>query len=332
MLNNKILTKILINSLLGLILIFIWSRFVDFVVLISTLKSVQPIYGLFFVGVFILSGVLRSLRLKLLLGKYQINLKDIMMLNFLSQFLSFFIPIRAGEVTKSVYLASQFGLPFGKTIVWVFIDRFLDFWVVIFTVGLLLPAVQTNLPAQFITITFILLLIISMMTLFAIKSEKFLKKSTIFLSNLLVFNNIKEWFVTLTHTIIEGFEILRRSPIELMGLFLISSVAFLCDSMIWILIFKALGFDLNIIKSLTGTALSALTFIIPAAPGYVGSAEAAVLGVFSGILGLPTSLTTAAAVIFHVLTMGTILVLGVSSLYFLKFDLKMVWKKLRKEK
>ena len=62
------------------------------------------------------------------------------MLNLLCQFLSFMIPVRAGEITKSAYLTSQFDLPLGKSLIWVFVDRFFDFWVILFLIAALSPA------------------------------------------------------------------------------------------------------------------------------------------------------------------------------------------------
>lgn len=78
--------------------------------------------------------------------------------------------------------------------------------------------------------------------------------------------------------------------------------------------------------------LTALTFIIPAAPGYVGSAEAAGLAVFSYGLGLDKTFVSAATIVTHALSLIYILSTGIYGLYALKFNMGLVWKKvLRKE-
>ena len=67
-------------------------------------------------------------------------------LTFLSQLLSFTIPVRAGEIAKGVYLSTEYNLHFGKAIIWVFLDRFLDFWAVLGLSLILLLVIPTNLP------------------------------------------------------------------------------------------------------------------------------------------------------------------------------------------
>ena len=103
------------------------------------------------------------------------------------------------------------------------------------------------------------------------------------------------------------------------------------DSFIWLALFNSLGVEVALPKVILGTSLAALTFLIPAAPGYVGSAEAAILAVFGGIIGISNNLVSAVAVLFHILTVVLLLIAGISSLYLLKFDLNLVWKKFRRQ-
>lgn len=329
---KKIAIRILFNSLLGLVLIFIWSRFVDLNEILRILKTVELKFTLVFFILFAFSGIFRAFRLKLLLGKHHLPFKDALMLTYLGQFLSFLIPLRMGEMSKSVYLASQFNLSLSRTITWVFVDRFLDFLGVLFLIAIFMLFVPINLPAKSQSVVFILLLAFTLFFIFAIKSEQKLKQCMSFLSKIFVVSNIKRWFVSLTHNIIEGFEVLRRKPQELFGLLAFTFMAISAESFAWLFIFKSFGVDLSVAKSFLGDALFALTFLIPAAPGYVGSAEGLGLAVFSGMLGLEINITSAALVLFHILTLVAILVLGISSLYLLKFDLGTVWNKIRGEK
>lgn len=320
MLKGKILLRILANSLLGVILVFVWTRFVNLNEVAGILRKVDIKFAIFFFVFFFVSGTLRSIRFKLMLKSYKLPLKDVMMLNFLSQFLSFMIPIRAGEIAKSAYLTSQFDLPLGKSVVWVFVDRFLDFWVVLLLISVFLAFVSNNLPAHSFQLVLLLFIIFSLVFVLALTCEHFFKR---------LLGKIK--FLTFAFTIIEGFGVLRRRPLEFAPLIVLSFLATLSDSMAWGLAFISLGANPDILKVILGNCLAALTFLIPAAPGYVGSAEAAGLAVFSGILGLNANFVSAATVLYHILTIVVILVLGVGSLYFLKFDLKLVWKKLKKQ-
>ncbi|MDO8570585.1 MAG: lysylphosphatidylglycerol synthase transmembrane domain-containing protein [Candidatus Daviesbacteria bacterium] len=329
MLNKSLITKIVINSLLGLIFIFIWTRFVNLNDVLQILKTADLKLASVFFLTFALAGILRGFRLKLLLHKHQIPIKDAVMIHYLAQFLSFMIPIRAGELTKSVYLTSQFNLPLGKTVTWVFIDRALDLLMVLIFIAVLLPFIPTNLPADFIKLILLVLLIFIGMFVLAITNEKLFKKMTIFLSKFLVVSSIKRKFVTLTHTIIEGFDVLKRSPKELIKLAVLTFFALIFDSLSWMIAFMIVGAKLDLSKFILADSLVAFSFLVPAAPGYVGSAEAAGLAVFSGILKMNPNLSSAGTLMFHILTVVILLVLGLLSLYFLKFDLGLVWKKIK---
>lgn len=309
----KNLIRIGVNSLLGVVLIFIWSRFVDLGQIVKILKTVNPIFIFFFIFFFGLAGALRGIRFKWLLSKYHLPVKDVIMLTYLAQFLSFMIPLRVGELSKSVYLTSQFDLPLGKAVVWVFIDRFLDFLMIIATITVLLQFIPTILPAKFLPIVLMVLVGFSLSFFLAITKGDLIKK------------------IPFTHTIIDGFEILRGDIRKLIGVLLFTLVILVVDGMIWWSAFAALGTNLGVFKSMLGNGLSALTFLIPSAPGYVGSAEASGLAVFGGVLGLNANLASAATVLMHMIITVSLLVFGLISLYLLKFDLGLVWKKLFKK-
>lgn len=331
MVNKGVLLRIIGNSLLGVILIAIWLKFVNLGEVVTILKTADLKVVFLFITLFILTTFTRALRLRLLLSSYPIPLKDVTMLNLISQFLSFMIPIRVGEVAKSVYLTSQFNLPLGKTVIWVLVDRFLDFWGVLLVITTFLIFVPTVLPLKMTQTVFIVFGLFTLAFLLVLKSESWAKKITLGVSKFLVSKRLKENFLKLTHTLIEGFEILRRHPLEIGALIGLTLLALFFDSLIWLFLFKSLGVQLDLDKVILGTALTALTFLVPAAPGYVGSAEAAILGVFGGILGISNNLVSAVAVLFHILTVVVLLIAGVSSLYLLKFDLSVVWKKLRRQ-
>lgn len=327
---KKVFLKVIINSFLGLVLILIWSRFVDFKALVANLTAAnfQAVVPLFFFF-FLVSGCLRALRLRLMLKEYRFSFKDILLVNFLSQFLSFLIPVRAGEVAKSVYFSTQFDLPFGKTVVWVFIDRFLDFLIILLAIALILLLDPTGLPGQIVQTVFIMTAIFALFFIAAVKSEIFMVRAVNFLSKLLVLKSLKSKFLSLSVTIIAGFAVLRRHPAELFLLIVISFAATLSDTLLWFFAFRSLGVDLSFAKTLLGNCLAALTFLIPSAPGYVGSAEAASLAVFSGFLKVDTNIVSSVSVLYHGLTLVALLIVGISALYILKFDLKLVWKKIR---
>ncbi|MCL5409525.1 MAG: flippase-like domain-containing protein [Patescibacteria group bacterium] len=328
--SGRLAIRILANTALGLLLIFIWSRFVNLSQVLQILSGVDLKLVLPIVFFIIFSGFLRGGRLKLLLARYHLPLKDSVMITYLSQFLSFLIPVRAGELTKSVYLSAQFELNIGQSLIWVLIDRFLDFWVVLLLIVLFIFTITTSLGLQTSLVILGLFVILTLIFVLAIYSNKLLK----FLFNLLIklvfIKKVQVWLTNLFDSVIEGFELLKRKPQDLLLIVGLTIMATASDSLVWFFTYQALGHQLSLGITVVGNCLAALTFLIPSAPGYVGTTEAATLAVFSGVLGLPANLASAAAVLFHILTLVALPAVGIISLYLLKFDLKLVWNKLKR--
>lgn len=325
--------KIIFNLILGLILIFVWSRFVDLRQIFVTLSKANLAY-LGPISIFMLaSPVIRAVRLKIFLAEVQkIKLKDLIFLNGAAMVLNFFIPIRAGEILKGVYLNTHYQLPLGKSVVWIFMDRFVDFLAVLVLTAILFFLVPTTLGINFIMIITVILITALVLTYLIIYQAKFARKFFNFLQYFLVFNSIKIYFERFSNFILESFTILKRHPKDLGLITVVTILAYGADAAIWYFTFFALGVNQDFLKMYLGQCLSALTYLVPAAPGYVGSAEASGLLILSGIFGIAPNLASAMTVLFHITSAVFVLIFGLISLYFLKIDLKLVWQKLRRQK
>jgi len=328
MLTTRNLLKILFNTILGVVLILIWLKFVDIKVIGATLSKVQPSSILPIALSLFLSIVLRALRLKVFLKPIKdISSKDVIFLNAAATMLNFLIPIRAGEIAKGVYLSAEYQIPLGKSLVWIFLDRFIDFLAVLILASALFFIVPTTLSIKFITIIIIIfsggLLVTYLMTF----HQDFFRKLVKFLSKLLIVNTLKIYFVRISNYLLESFGILRRSPRDLGLLFLITVLAYAADGGVWYFSYLAIGAPQGFIKLYLAQLLSALTYLVPAAPGYVGSAEASGTLIFSGVFGLDANLASAMIILFHVTTIVFVLAFGIISIYFLKLDLGMILRK-----
>lgn len=320
--------KILFNTILGIVLIFIWSRFIDLDQIVSTLSGVNLLYlGPVFLFMLI-SPAVRAIRLKIFLSEIKkISFKDLIFLNGVAMFLNFFIPIRAGEVAKGIYLNTHHKLNLGKGVMWIFLDRFVDFLVVLFLAAVLLLVIPTSLTIAFIIIITIILTLTLSLTYLAVFQIKFSQKLVNFLKPLLIEKHIKKYFDKVTSFILESFSILNRHPKDLALMIGITILAYFADAAIWYFTFIALGFPQDFWKMYLGQLLSALTYLIPAAPGFVGSAEASGLLILSGIFGISANLASAMTVLFHILSAIFVLVFGLVSIHLLKLDLGMILRK-----
>lgn len=321
--------KIIINTVLGVVLIFIWLRFVNVREVFSTISSKVEVVSLLPVFLFMLaSPLIRAIRLQIFLGEIKkIPLGNLIFLNGVAMMLNFFIPIRAGEIAKGVYLNTHFDLPLGKSVIWIFLDRFLDFLVVLLLAILLLLAVPTALSITFIKIITIILLLSLVLTYLMVYQPTFAAKLFKFLSNLLIVNHIKRYFERIYTFFLESFVVLRRHPKDLIILTLVTILAYGADAAIWYFTFISLGVTQDFFKMYLGQLLSALTYLIPAAPGYVGSAEASGLLILSGVFSIEPNLSSAMIVLLHILSAVFMLIFGLVSVFNLKLDLGLILRK-----
>ncbi len=297
--------------------------------ILKELRKVNLFAVLPFVIFFALAGALRGIRLKYLLKEFKIPTLRMVALNYFSQLLSFMIPLRLGEIAKGVYLSTEYNLPASKALVWVFMDRFIDFWVVLLSSLILLLLIPTNLPANLGLVLIILIGLFSFAGAVAIFFPTFGRKIIGIIKHIFVFNRLKEIFEKVSHFLLDSASFLNKGFKGTLIIVFLSLLSYIAEALGWYTLFLAVFKGADFLKLLLGTLLTVLTYIIPAAPGYVGSAEAAILAVFSLGLGYDRTLVSVATLISHALTLICILIFGFISLYFLKFDLSLVWKKLK---
>src|SRR3989344_1892628 len=188
MFSQKNIIRIALNSLLGAILIYFWFGLIDFNHVLEELKRINY-FSLFpFILLFLLSGVIRAWRLKILLSDFKLRLKDMIPLTYLGQLLSFTIPLRLGEISKAVYLSTEYKLDFSKSIVWILLDRFLDFWVLLLMVFILLLFIPTNLPSGLQQTLVLLIFLFSLAGSLALFLPSLTKKLVTIFSELLIFS------------------------------------------------------------------------------------------------------------------------------------------------
>lgn len=320
--------KIIFNTILGLGLVFVWLQFVNISEIFKVISNVNVIWLLpVFICMF-LSPYLRALRLKYFLAPIKkTSLKDLFFLNGAAMMFNFFIPIRIGEVLKGGYLNSKYGIHLGKAVIWIFLDRFVDFLMVLLLGCIFLLSIKTNINANIVLTISSMLAISFLLTYFSIFQDKFARKLVGLIKHLLVFKLLKEKFESISHFILDSFSILRREKKELGVLVFITILSYGADAGIWFFTFIALGFPQDFFKMYLAQMLSALTYLVPAAPGYVGSAEASGLLILSGVFGIENNLASAMIVLFHILSAIFVIIFGLISVFSLKLDVGTLLKK-----
>lgn len=326
--NGKLLFRIGVNTGIGVVLIVIWLKLVNIQEILQALETVSPGIILPSIGLFVLLTVFRTLRLKIFLSQFDAKFKDLLNLTFLSQLLSFLIPIRAGEITKSVYLSTQYKIPLAKGVIIIFLDRFFDFWLIVFLSLILLIMTPNNLPSGLINGLILMLIIFSSGTFLLIFMPLQLKHFLLKLKILLVFSSVKKIYTQIVEFVTDIGILLKQNTSKLFYIVGFSLLGILSEAFVWYILLSSIFGQVNFFTTWLGSMLNALTFLIPAAPGYVGSAEAAGLAVFNLGLGFDKTGVAAATLLYHAFVLIFMLIFGLLGLYLLKFDLKLVWKKI----
>ena len=320
--------KILFNTFLGLVLIFIWSRFVDLNQILQTISKTNVIFLIPSFLCMLASPFIRAVRLKVFLAEIKkIPLTDLFFLNGASILLNFLIPIRAGEVAKGVYLNTRYEFKLAKSVIWIFLDRFVDFLVVLAVTAVLLLIIPTALSINIIIVITIILTLALLLTYLAVFRLGFSKKLVNFLMPLFIERHIKIYFDRFSHFILDSFSVLKRHPKDLILMGILTVLAYGADGGIWYFTFQALGVNPGVLKMYLGQMLSALTYLIPAAPGYVGSAEASGALILSGVFGFDLNLASSMIVLFHITTAIFVIVFGLIAIFNLKLDLGLIFRK-----
>ncbi len=327
----KNVLKIVINMMIGVVLVLVWLRFVDLKEIIKQLQAVNLIFVWPAFVCFFLSICIRSYKLKLFMSKVaKIPLKDIVFLTGAAMLFNYLIPIRAGEVLKGIYLGSNYHLSLSKSVIWIFLDRFIDFLTVLIVSAILLFFIPTALSWDFIKIIVFIFAGVIALSFVMVYQPNLIKSLYNYLSFLLLFKSIKVKVNKLLDYLLESFLILKRSSKELLGLMLLSIIAYAADAGIIFFCALAVNYRLSFGAAYLSQLLSALTYLVPAGPGYVGSAEASGLLVFSGVLGIDPNIASAITVLLHIVNVIWIIIFGMISIYFLKIQPRAIFGKIFK--
>jgi uncharacterized protein (TIRG00374 family) len=346
----KTFLRVLINTAIGIVLIYFWLKLVNLEEVWQALQSFNPLILIPTILLMALATISKALRFKILLSKtIKISSLRIINLTFLSQLLSFTIPVRLGEIAKGVYLSTHYDLHFGRAVVWVFLDRFLDFWAVLGLslllltvsymdpsaspqlVGIIVASLRTSFPQGMAVTLFFAVAFCSLLVIAAVLKPGIFKYLVSILSHLMLLKSLKKKFLDFGFFIIDCFSLLEGSLKRSFGILILTILGAFFEGLSWFIVLRSFTPDIAILKAWLGSMLNSLSFIIPAAPGYVGSAEAAGLAVFSYGLGMDKTIVSASTLIIHALSLIFILSSGILGLYMLKFNLGLVWKKLLKK-
>jgi glycosyltransferase 2 family protein len=127
-----------------------------------------------------------------------------------------------------------------------------------------------------------------------------------------------DWINRLIYHFIEGFRIMV-DPVLLIAVGGLSIMIWLVDVLVIYLLFLAFGFQLPVVAAFVLMIILIIGIAIPTAPGFIGNWHYfCILGL--SIFGIPKTDALTFAIIYHFLSIGIVIVLGLIFLPFNRFS------------
>jgi len=303
---NTPAVRITFGLLVGIGLLYLVSRFVDIPTTLQVLRQnlttprgiiLALLSGMAFLAAFCVRGI----RWKLFLNPIgTVKTSKVIQLFLVGIFLNFLLPIRGGEVAKSIMLKRIANIPVSKSLPTVAMDKALDLMPALIIMAIVpFLGIKMDIRLWFIlgSVGGLLLFLIFFIALAAWKRAIAiaLLQKTIAILPKKIGNKIAGFATGFVDALLMG----ASRPKIFVPAILLTAVAVILDGLFAMLAFWTIGFPIPFGTAIFGYTVYNMFYILPTPPGQVGSNEFAGLLVFSGLLGLPAEKVTAMFVFSH---------------------------------
>ncbi|MCF7912776.1 MAG: flippase-like domain-containing protein [Candidatus Cloacimonetes bacterium] len=315
---NKL--NLIIGIVLGLVFLIIWLNMVDWDILLTYFQnydlSLIPLFSIFY----ILAYILRSLRWKIILNpEFKMSGIYAFKVFMTGMLVNYIIPVRAGELAKSIILKDKNNVAIAKSLPSIFIDKLTDLFPILLII-ILIPLLTVKINQTLMIIIILLLLIFILLLLFVFFAVNHQQKA---LRILTVLQNIAPfaWRARLQQffaDFVAGMGIMHGRIKEYILIYIITLAAVFSEALYVYFVFKAFGAETTYFRILFGYTLMNLTYILPTPPAQIGSNQFLWVLIFSFALSIDKNLTSAAVIFSHLITSIWIFLCGIISLLALK--------------
>jgi len=300
------LVKGALGLLIGIGLLVAVSRFVDFSTTIHLMQQrlTTPqgvLLALLASMALVLAFSIRALRWKVLLNPVgKVRSLTVLQLFLIGVFLNFLLPIRAGELAKSLVLKRKTGIPLSQSLPTITMDKAFDLLPALFVIAVV-PLVGAHLDIKLWSVLVLANGCLLGLFLFVILAAwkrplalGLLQRVTGMLPRAL--GSKIEGFLT---GFVDALLLSAKNPRVLLSAVLLTGVAVICDGLYNYFAFWTIGYHITFGEALVGYLLFNLFYLLPSPPGQVGSNEVVALLIFTGLLHLAREKVIAMAVFFH---------------------------------
>jgi uncharacterized protein (TIRG00374 family) len=221
------------------------------------------------------------------------------------------LPFRLGEVARGVALSARTGIPAARVFSTIFVEKVLDVLTLLLLLGVSLPFVDLPNDASsrgsLALIGVLVIALVAMMLFFVMRPN--MARGLISLVSRPLPERFGNRLLDITDNVLKGLAPLAVPSIALrVGLW--SLATWLVNIVTIYLEMLAFNIDTSPVVAVVLVVATNLSMAIPAAPGYIGTFEAAVVGVLVA-LGQPLDSSQAFAIIYHFVGLVPVAIIGV---------------------
>jgi uncharacterized protein (TIRG00374 family) len=300
--------KVSLGLLVGIGLLFLISRFIDFSSTIAIVRHrlTTPqgiVYALSAAAAFIAAFSIRGVRWSFFLHRIgTVSPFKAVQIFWVAVFMNFLLPVQGGELVKSLLLKRTTGIPISQSLPTVAMDRSLDLMpaLIIMAVVPFLPGMHMNLALWLILglVSSILLSVIFVVVLMAWNRAA----ATSFIQTMLkllprgIGAKIEGFALGFVDSLLAG----ASSPKTFIPAVLLTSLAVMCDGLFAWMAFLTVGLSqISFGTAIFGYTTYNMFSILPTPPGQLGSNETVGTIVFTNLLGFDKTRVLAMFVFSH---------------------------------
>ena len=314
--------RIIFSLVVGFVLLYLTIKTINIQATVQTITKylLTPLgitYALISGVIFIASFTIRGIRWKLFLNPIgKISTMRVIQLFWIGVFINFLLPVRGGELAKSLMLKRVANMPISQTLPTVAMDKALDLMPVLFVIAIvpLLPGVHMTFQLWFVLIV-VASVLVGLVFFIALAAWKrtaaisFMKLFTRFLPKKLS-SGIEGFATGFVDSLLAG----ASQPKIFVPAMLLTVAAVICDGLFALFAFWAVGLYMPFGMAIFGYSVYNMFCILPNAPAGIGSNEATGAVVFTGLLGYNANSVQAMFVFSHPWTTLLMAIIAIASL------------------
>lgn len=312
--------KIIAGFIIGIILFYLSIHKVKFNIIIADFKFANYIYSIPIIILFLMATLLRSVRLAVILSPIdEISQRVLLPITCVGFMFSSLIPLRIGEFVRPYLLSRRTRVPLGPALAGVMVERVFD---ILSLLCIYLIVNMLGMPPFLVNINYYVIgiimffLIAALLFYFKIEIIAGYFKPFLYILPKRLRGRAEDMILDFT----KGFKMILCYR-KLSGVLLLSFLIWSCFGFGIFLLFKLFNFELNLINAFIVLICTIIAVSIPAAPGMVGNFHFAAIIVLSAY-GIDKSDAFSFAVLYHIMSVGKHILLGLIFLPCIRFSFK----------